>query len=329
MFRHILVPLDGSSCAEQALPIAARLAHASGGTLMLLRIVPRYIDWGLQPLIVSQHSELTGKSDEVIAQEYLRKVASSDTLRGITVHIDVMTGPVAQTILLFAKIQPADLIIIYSHGITEHKHWPFRSVGLHVAYHSPVPVFVLHEGNSRSLLPSQETTRPLRVLIPLDGSSLAETVLIAAAQLCLSLHGSLHLVRVLRLPEERDPQETEHRAHMRKLIISRAEAYLHEVSQDLRKGDFTKLTITSSVVVHPDIASTLIQEAKHGEPLSDYRGSDTYNVIAMAVHGHNGPLQWATGSISHLILESVCQPMLLVQITPSRKQKQQDDFLRV
>jgi len=155
MFRRILVPLDGSSCAEQALPIAGRLARASGGTLMLLRIVPRFIDWGLQPLAVSQHSELTGKSDsdEATAQEYLRKVASSDALRNITVHIDVMTGPVAQTILLFAKIQPVDLIIICNHGITGHKHWPFKSVGLHVVYYSPVPVFVLHENNSRSAPP--------------------------------------------------------------------------------------------------------------------------------------------------------------------------------
>jgi nucleotide-binding universal stress UspA family protein len=46
MFRHILVPLDGSTRAEQALPLAARIAHFSGGTLTLLRVVmpPIYVD---------------------------------------------------------------------------------------------------------------------------------------------------------------------------------------------------------------------------------------------------------------------------------------------
>ena len=40
MFRRILVPLDGSARAERALPMAARLAQASGGLLFLVRVVP-------------------------------------------------------------------------------------------------------------------------------------------------------------------------------------------------------------------------------------------------------------------------------------------------
>ncbi len=40
MFRRILVPLDGSARAERALPMAARLAQASGGSLFLVRVVP-------------------------------------------------------------------------------------------------------------------------------------------------------------------------------------------------------------------------------------------------------------------------------------------------
>ncbi len=47
MFERILIPLDGSSLAEQALPVAARLARASGGTLVLLR-VPLYPLWNGQ-----------------------------------------------------------------------------------------------------------------------------------------------------------------------------------------------------------------------------------------------------------------------------------------
>ena len=47
MFHHILVPLDGSTHAEQALPVAARVAHASGGRIMLLQVVsPPTNYWG-------------------------------------------------------------------------------------------------------------------------------------------------------------------------------------------------------------------------------------------------------------------------------------------
>ena len=47
MFQHILVPLDGSSRAEEALPLAAYLAHQARGTLSLLRVVPRQVGDGL------------------------------------------------------------------------------------------------------------------------------------------------------------------------------------------------------------------------------------------------------------------------------------------
>jgi len=46
MFRHILVPLDGSSLAEQALPLAARLAKVSGGTITLLRVTSLGVEDG-------------------------------------------------------------------------------------------------------------------------------------------------------------------------------------------------------------------------------------------------------------------------------------------
>ena len=45
MFQRILVPLDGSSRAEHAIPVAALIAHASGGSLVLLRVVPPLIDF--------------------------------------------------------------------------------------------------------------------------------------------------------------------------------------------------------------------------------------------------------------------------------------------
>ncbi len=39
MFKRILVPLDGSERAEQALPVAARMARGSGGSVILLQVV--------------------------------------------------------------------------------------------------------------------------------------------------------------------------------------------------------------------------------------------------------------------------------------------------
>src|SRR6185312_8976413 len=58
MFTHILVPLDGSRRAEQALPVAARLAHASGGTVVLLQVVSmanQFISYvAMEPIITQR-----------------------------------------------------------------------------------------------------------------------------------------------------------------------------------------------------------------------------------------------------------------------------------
>ena len=49
MFRRILVPLDGSARAEQALPLAARIARAAGGSVLLLHVVSIPLEFGPSP----------------------------------------------------------------------------------------------------------------------------------------------------------------------------------------------------------------------------------------------------------------------------------------
>jgi nucleotide-binding universal stress UspA family protein len=51
MFKRILVPLDGSAHAERALPVAARLADASGGTVVLLQVVSPVTDFVSYPAV--------------------------------------------------------------------------------------------------------------------------------------------------------------------------------------------------------------------------------------------------------------------------------------
>jgi len=59
MFRHIMILLDGSSRAEAALPVAARLARASGGQLTLLRVVTPAIELDMHPMPLATTVEAT------------------------------------------------------------------------------------------------------------------------------------------------------------------------------------------------------------------------------------------------------------------------------
>jgi len=96
MFQRILVPLDGSARAERALPVAARIARATGGSLVLLQVVPsqnEYTIYSVQPTIVTpEEVEVT----RAHAADYLNAVALKDDLEGVGVHTEVLIGSVAR-----------------------------------------------------------------------------------------------------------------------------------------------------------------------------------------------------------------------------------------
>ncbi len=88
MFKQILVPLDGSTRAEQSLPVATRLARASSGSIVLVRVANFPLDYGgggytQAPLLTEQMIET--ELDNV--DNYLKTVATSEALAGISVTI--------------------------------------------------------------------------------------------------------------------------------------------------------------------------------------------------------------------------------------------------
>jgi nucleotide-binding universal stress UspA family protein len=176
MFQRILVPLDGSSRAERALAVAARIARGCAGSILLLRVVHTITEVGeisARPPVVSK-AQLEAEIAETTA--YLTRIPDSADLEGLVVTTEVYSGIVAPAILSFAQTEGSDLIVMCSHGETGFRRWMMGSIAQKVARHSPVPVLVLHEGGP---VPTQTTTsRPLRALIALDGSPLAEMALL-------------------------------------------------------------------------------------------------------------------------------------------------------
>jgi nucleotide-binding universal stress UspA family protein len=90
-----------------------------------------------------------------------------------------------------------------SQGNTGVKRWMLGSVAQKIARYSAVPVLVLHEKGPVPAGPHLDT-RPLRVLVPLDGSTLAKSAIEPAAQLAAAIaapgQGSLHFMQVIKPP---------------------------------------------------------------------------------------------------------------------------------
>lgn len=318
MFRHIMVPLDGSTRAESALPVAARLARASGSQLTLLRVVTPAIELDIRPLSLSSTPEVALEEEVASANAYLAQIAASKELEGITMRTEALSGPVAKTLLLFAHMQQVDLIAMCSHGSTGLKRWVLGSIAEKVARHSPTPVLVLHEDGPKLTTTPASPAQPVRLLVPLDGSTLAEAALTPAVQLCIALaapwHGALHLARVLKLPPA--PQgEHGHLTGVQEAARAEASAYLQTIAARLQHGEAAGhgLLVSTSVHMQADVAETLIHVAERGEGGEAGERFDTCDAIAMATHGGSNLTYWAMGSVTERILHGSKLPMLIVR----------------
>lgn len=322
MFERILLPLDGSALAEQALPVAARLARASGGTLILLRVavVPIVERPDLTP--AQEYSQRAIDEGLLSATQYLEGVAARDELAGIPVEMQVLFGNVAQTILSVAQSFYADLIVMSSHGSTGLKRWSLGSVAQKVAGHSPVPVFVLREGGALPT-PEQGTPGALSVLVPVDGSELAEAAIEPAAQFVAALaapgRGKLHLLRVVAIPSSsgkfRSQAHIDFDVEVRAQAREEAEAYMQALLSRPPVSALTDLhvAVSTEVVVNEDVAQAIIQAAERDEQIAGAASTGQQGIIVMATHGRSGIGLWVLGSQTRRVLGACKAPLLIVR----------------
>jgi nucleotide-binding universal stress UspA family protein len=314
MFERILVPLDGSTRAEQALPVAVRIARASGGTLLLVEVVTPLIDYGgLAPVPLLTEGVITTELDE--AADYLKTIARSPMLAGIATTTEVVFGLAAPNILATSEARAVDLIVICSHGRTGFTRWVLGSVARQVLHQSQVPVLVLREGTA---MPRADGDHPLSALVPLDGSPLAEKALVPAIDLITTLaapaHGALHLVQVVK--QVSSTSDESFVAQFNAEAVGRAKAYLLTVQEHLQERA-PKLTVTWSAALDSDAASEIINIAEHGYQRESGGRYDGGNVIAISTHGRGGLERWVIGSVTERILNTTKLPVLVVR--PQKK----------
>lgn len=326
MLQRILVPLDGSVRAEYALPVAARLARAAGGTLILLRV------YQVMPseFVLSDYA-----IEAAPATAYLERVAKRQELAGIEIETIALAGAIALTILDAVLAYRADTIVLCSPGRSGPTRWALGSVVEKVVRRASVPVLVLreHAGLPPGLQP--DTERPLRALVALDGSSFAEAALVPAAQMIRALAapapGALHLVQVVQPSTNINEEYYEQVAVLDRVgsvqeqVLRHAQDYLRAVVERVRMSDLNgfKLQVTWSAVIAADVAATLIQLAEgvteslihlaeSREDTEESIKADTA-LIALASHGRGRLQHRELGSVAERVLEATEVPLLIVR----------------
>lgn len=312
MFTRILVPLDGSDRAEQAIPIAARIARAAGGTVILVQAAPIPLDFQVeQKKPAERYSEHVIEEGKARASNYLDTVSRMAELVGLKTETRVEYGDVAPSILAALEPLGVDLIVMCSHGHTGFTRWALGSIAQKITSHSQVPVLVLRDGGPA--FPAQ----PVYALVALDGSPLAESVLAPVTQLLAALapfaRKTLHLVRVVDLPMTYGYGRFAVNApfdQLREEAKREAHQYLATVAERLTESDgaVSDLTVTTSIAVNPDVSEALVQMTEQ-----ELHGGGRFDLVAMATHGRGGLKRWMMGSVTERLLHATKLPMLVVR----------------
>jgi nucleotide-binding universal stress UspA family protein len=287
MYRTILVPLDGSALAERALAYAQILAKAAGARLALLRVVePR-------PFTDSEETQ-----DEIAAAEgataYLARVAEGLGEAAAAVPAVAIGGP-ADEIVGAARTEGAGLIAMSTRGEGGLARLVHGSVADAVIRAAPVPLFLLPP-NCPATWPNRA---PRRILVPLDGSALAERALGPAAELAAVLDADVLLLRVVGPPRyvtvERLPDALPDAVPLDD--TPEAEAYLAQVAARLDA---------------PRPVRTLVDGGDTVDTILDDAAAEGVDVIALASHGRGGLTRLALGSVATGLVQRSDRPILLV-----------------
>jgi len=188
MFKHLLVPLDGSRLAETALPAAACLAQTLNATVTLVHVIERKA-----PQEVHGERHLT---DPVEARVYLDEVRGRAALAGLRVEQHVHTSEVsnvARSIVEHVGELAPDLIIMCSHGRGGLRGLLFGNIAQQVIALGTTPVLLVRPEAHRTA-----TSFTCRLLLaPLDGIPAHEEGLCVGAALAKACGAALHLAMVV------------------------------------------------------------------------------------------------------------------------------------
>lgn len=300
MSDQILVPLDGSPLAEQALGYAKTLARALSAELVVLRAVS--IPPDTEVVLDSAGLEVAVLREQVEeeASNYLREVASELEDTHLSVQQVVRHGPPSEAIVDYAAERDIRQIVMTTHGRTGISRWTHGSVAERVLQSASVPVLMVRaEERKLHISPPQVSLR--RILVPLDGSTVAEQVLPSATDIAQALHAKMILfqVPIIHVSGSLSGDWYLPIHGVLETATQDAEAYLDGVAAGLREEGV--------------IVSTAMRIGGVADAIIGYAQANRVDLIAMCTHGRTGLGRWLLGSVSNRVLRGSRVPILLVR----------------
>lgn len=290
MYATIILPLDGSPFAELAIPTAVDIARRSNADLVLVRVHEPYMYENTEYLVTTDQSRRD-------AEDYL--AAASERIEeqfGLAAERSLLEGPIASALCAFADEVESPLIVISTHGRTGFSRFWLGSIADAITRHASSPVLMLRHGKHDA---STDVSPHLfkRILVPLDGSDVAEVALPYATSLATVYGARLTLLRVVSpavvpaplyaVPYVVPPERFEDTESFR---MDAATNYLESIVARVRLDDKNML-IRTDVRMAESPAPAILEAV----------GSHDADTVVMATHGRG---------VSRLVMASVADKVV-------------------
>lgn len=297
MYRSLLVPLDGSVSAEQALPLALGIARRAGAKLDLVSVqvpFPPVYGEGKARLDNPPATEARDK-----ARSYLDGVVRHiSALSSVPAAATLLEGTVANTLYHHASTTGIDLVVITVIGAGPWTRLRLGSVADELVRRLPMPLVLLRPQEPAPELSGDPVIK--HILLPLDGSDAAEQIIEPAVALEALMQAKLTLLRVVNpgvsAGTEGGATRQPH-SMMEQQRRAEAQAYLDRVAQRLQARS---LAVETRLVVHEHPAVAILDAHAH-----------SIDLVAFTTRGHQA-LPWLfLGSTADKLLRGASTPVLV------------------
>ena len=295
-YTRMLIPLDGSTVAEQVLPYARYLAGKLKIPVELLGVVD------LVRMAASMRGENSRNLDIFIAnnvrhsETYLEKI--SKTFPAMAVQRSVEKGTPEEMVIEKAAADRGTLIAMATHGRSGLNRWLLGSVTEKVLRGTTNPLFLVRarEGGKSE---GEKTIK--RIIVPLDGSPLAEKVLPHLTALAKATAFETVLLRAYALRQVISTYED----YIPDWDILEAEArgeamnYLDNKIRELKSAGLVDVSSRAS-------------DRETAEEIIDVANESPNSMIAMCTHGRSGVKRWLLGSVTEKVVRHSSSPVLVI-----------------
>ncbi len=308
MYRQMLVPLDGSELAEVVFPYAKELAARLDIDVVLLQVAgPVLGQFGpMRRAYIERAVEIVRRQ----AQKVQNSIGIEQQTRLIQVKGELVEGYPAEVILRYTEEKEIDLILMATHGYSGLKRWGIGSVASKVLSASKIPVWLIRAGITEEK--AYEEWPSITLLVPLDGSELAESVL-PHVEVLAKQRGTepvevilLRIAESPSMPSYFSPELSgvslnwgeymqQEEVRRKKLAIE----YLEKVEKRIKD---------SGISVRSDVL-----QGKASDEIISYATKNPYTIIVMATHGRSGLGRLVYGSVAANLLNGVTCPIFLVK----------------